>query len=36
MKKPCKFYLKTICANGINGSNPKRNTYLQIKSLDFF
>ena len=29
-EKPCKIYLKTVCANVIKGYHPKRNTYLQI------
>ena len=36
MKKPCIFYLKTVCVNVIKGPHFKRNTYLQIMSIGFF
>ena len=36
MKKSCKFYLKTVCANVIKGPHLKRNIYLQIISIGFF
>ena len=36
MKKSCKFYLKTLFANIIDGPHLKRNTYLQIMSIGFF
>ena len=34
-EKPCKIYLKTVCANVIKGYHLKRNTYLQIMSFGF-
>ena len=34
-EKPCKIYLKTVCANIIKGHHLKRNTYLQITSISF-
>ena len=34
-KKPCKIYLKTVCANVIKGHHLKGNTYLQIMSIIF-
>ena len=32
-KKPCKVYLKTLCANVIKSHHFKGNTYLQIMSI---
>ena len=34
-EKPCKIYLKTLCANAIKGHHFKRNTYLQIMLIGF-
>ena len=34
-EKPCKIYLKTVCANVINGHHLKRNSYLQIMLIGF-
>ena len=34
-EKPCKIYLKTVCANVIKGHHLKRNIYLQIMPIGF-
>ena len=34
-EKPCKIYLKTVCANIIKGHHLERNAYLQIMSIGF-
>ena len=34
-EKPCKIYLKTVCANFNKGNHLKRNTYLQVMLIDF-
>ena len=34
-EKPCKIYLKTVCANAIKGHHLKRNTYLRIMLIGF-
>ena len=36
MTNPCKYYLKSVCANVIKSFHLKRNTYLQIMSIGFF